>query len=330
MQKLSSQTLPWPVNWQELFGVERPLIVEIGFGYATYLIHLAKQNTNANVIGLEIANRCLVEGENAVEKHNLTNTRIIHSTAETALHHLFEPETISQIHINFPDPWFKKRHGHRRLMQRDTLDTIVNRLIPGGKLYLATDILAYAEMSAELLAETPGLDNLLEAPWANDLPGRVHTKYESKARRVGRACYYFVYQRNIIPAPDVPVIKEPPMPHIVLESQLSLEEIAAQFAPLEHKVDEHYINLINVYHGRYNLLFEAFVKEPTIDQRVALILSPRERQNEYTIKLGVIGHPRPTRGMHEAVGLLGNWIVSLHPEARILRHKIQEDDEENE
>ena len=186
MQKLSSIRLPWPTDWTALFGAERPLILEIGFGYGAFLKHLARTNPGSNVVGIEIASQCLNAVERSVEREKLTNVRIIQSMAETALYHLFTPATLSQVHINFPDPWFKSRHSHRRLMQRDTLDVIVSRLQPEATLYLATDIIEYAEMSAELLAATPGLDNLLPAPWANEMAGRVVTKYEGRARREGQ------------------------------------------------------------------------------------------------------------------------------------------------
>src|SRR5262245_11173442 len=109
--------MAWPTDWAALFGVERPLLLEIGFGYGQFLAHLAKTNPDANVIGIEIAGQCLRAGEGVVERNRLTNARIIQSTAETALYHLFTPESLTQIHINFPDPWFKKRHSHRRLIQ---------------------------------------------------------------------------------------------------------------------------------------------------------------------------------------------------------------------
>jgi tRNA (guanine-N7-)-methyltransferase len=321
--KLSSKTLPWPTDWIELFGAARPLIVEIGFGYGTYLLHLARANPDANVIGLEVANKCLTAAENAIERLHLANVRVIHSTAETALYHLFEPATISQVHINFPDPWFKKRHGHRRLMRRETLDAMVNRLAPGGLFYLATDILAYAEMSAELLADTLGLDNMLDTPWASSLPGRFVTKYEAKARRAGRECYYFAYRRNHFPAHGLPVIKEMDMPHLVFTSPLTLDDMLARFERREHAEDGTHIAFLYGYRGEKSLLFEVYVKEPTIDQRVAVMLVERENPNEYTLQLGMLGHPRPTPGIHRAVRLLGEWLVSLHPEARILKNKLQ-------
>jgi tRNA (guanine-N7-)-methyltransferase len=324
MQKLSSLTLPWPTNWGAEFGTERRLILEIGFGYGAFLTHLARQNPDANVVGVEVASKCLTAAENAVERQKLTNVRIIHSTAETTLHHLFQPNTLNQVHINFPDPWFKKKHGHRRLMQRDTLDAIVNRLQPGGLLYLATDIIEYAEMSAELLAETPGLDNRLDTSWVLAMPGRVVTKYEGRATRAGRDCYYFAYQRNTTVAPIVPVIEELDMPHIVFKSQLTLDEMLAEFGSSEHNIGDTHINILNGYRGKSVLLFEVYVKEPTIDQRVALVLSERPDEHEYTLKLGVIGHPRPTFGLHKATGILGDWLIGLHPDTEVLKRKIRE------
>lgn len=324
MQQLSSLRLSWPTDWASLFGAQRPLIVEIGFGYGAFLLHLARQNPDANIVGLEIANQCLNAAERAITRQQLSNVRVIQSTAETALHHLFAPSSISQLHINFPDPWFKKRHSHRRLMQRDTLDAMVNRLSPNGLLYLATDIVEYAEMSAELLAQTPGLDNLLQSSWVNEMPGRVVTKYEGHALREGRHCYYFAYRRNAQPAPDVPVIEEVEMTHVVFSSPLTLDEILAGFESREHKMGDTVISLLQGYRGRNVLLFEIYIKEPTIDQHVALILSARETENEYTLKVGTLGYPRSTDGIHKAVELLANQLIGLSPTARVVKHKLKE------
>lgn len=336
LKKLSSLSLPWPVDWAALFGAERPLIVEIGFGRGAFLRHLAALHPEANIVGLEISNQCLVKAENAIAREGLCNVRVIHSRAETALHHLFEPATIAQLHINFPDPWFKRGHSHRRLLQRDTLDAIVSRLAPGGHLFLATDILAYAQMSADLLRATPGLSNQLTADWADALPNRIVTKYEAKARAEGRRCYYFHYRRNDRPAPLVPVIKDWPMPHCVLTVPLSLEAIAEAFTPFttadqmranasdEQTAQDVTVSFMAVYRGRGSLLFEIHASEPTIEQHTALVLTEHQRiPREYTLQLSSIGHPRPTRGMHLAVETLSRWLESLHPEASIRSRKIQ-------
>lgn len=327
--KLSSFTLPWPTNWTEIFGTERPLILEIGFGYGQYLEHLHKTRPDANIIGIEINNTCLVKAERAIPRKKMHNVRVVHSTAETALHHLFPPHSLSEIHINFPDPWFKERHAGRRLMQRDTLDAIVSRLQVGGMLYLATDIRAYADMSAGLLGATPGLTNTLDAPWIPEMPGRTITKYEKKAIAVDRPRHYFAYQRNQHPIPDVPLIMELPMPHIVFYSPLSLDELftgitASDISDHTFEFGETRINFKNVYKGDQSLLFDIYAHEPTIDQRVSLALVMREDYpSEFTLKLGAIGNPRPTTGMHHAVRTLGERLLALHPETKVLQDKVK-------
>jgi len=324
MRRLSSHTLPWPADWAALFGATRPLVVEIGFGSGVYLIDLARRHPDCSVIGIEIANQSLSKAEDKIARHKLPNARVVHSTAETALHHLFEPASISQIHVNFPDPWFKSAHHHRRLMKRPTLDAMVNRLAPGGTLYLATDILAYAEMCADLFAAAPGLTNLLPTPWVHDMPGRTITKYEARARDEGRACYYFAHRRNDAPAPEIPVIKDLEMPHVVFSSPLTHDEMCTRFAPSKHDFGDIHIHVIECFRGADSLLFDVYVNEPTIDQRIAVRLTARPQPHEYTLSLGPIGHPRATQGIHQAVALLGQWLVSLHPDAAIIQHKVQD------
>ncbi len=327
MQKLNSLMLSWPTDWAALFGAERALIVEIGFGHGEFLLDLARKNPDANVIGLEIANRSLLRVERKIEQAGLSNVRAIHAMAETALTHLFVSASIQQIHINFPDPWFKEGQSHRRLMQRDTLDAIVSRLAPAGELFLATDILAYTEMSHELLANTPGLDNRLADGWVNQLAGRSVTKYEAIARSEGRDCYYFVYHRNELPAPDVPVIKEVAVPHIVIASPLTLHEMAERFEPVQHAADGINVHLMKVFVGREALLIEIHVGEPTITQHIALMIIARPVPDtagavEYTIQLGSIGQARATPGIHVAVRLVADWVLSLHPENRVIKEKV--------
>lgn len=322
--KLSSTNLPWPVDWPALFGVERPLILEIGFGYGQMLDYLHRTRPDANIVGIEINNECIVKAEKAIPRKGMHNVRVLRARAETALHHLFQPGSLRELHINFPDPWFKEKHAGRRLMQRDTLDAMVSRLEPGGLFYLATDILAYAEMSAELLGKTPGLTNLHTTPWVTTMADRATTKYEKKARQAGRSCYYFVYQRNDLPAPDVPLIKELDMPHMVFKTPLSMDEMLDRVHVEDLSEGEMHISYLERFRGKSTLLFEVYVHEPTIDQRIGLVLVARDRPDEYTLKLGMIGNPRPTEGIHRAVGQLGHALVGLHPEATIIQNKVRE------
>jgi hypothetical protein len=165
----------------------------------------------------------------------------------------------------------------------------------------------------------------MPSAWATTMPGRVTTKYEGKAGREGRDCYYFAYRRGTLPPPAVPVIQELAMPHIVFKTPLSLEAMWETFESGEQRVGDTFISLLHCYRGKNTLLVEVYVKEPTIDQRVALMVTPREQPQEFTLKLGVLGHPRPTAGIHQATAIVGDWLLSLHPAARVLQRKVQAD-----
>ena len=231
-RKLSTITLPWPTDWEAEFGTvgeNRPLIIEIGFGYGHMLFHLAEQFPDANIIGVEVGVRPLETVERRLMREGVNNVRVMYGHAETLLHHLVEPASVSQIHVNFPDPWFKSGHAHRRVMKRQTVNAVASRLIPGGHFYLATDIDEYAEMSHELLADTPALRNLFDTPWAASIDNRVTTKYEAKALREGRTNKYFAYQRTDAPAPPVPLIREIEMPNIVFKTETPLVPLVDGF-----------------------------------------------------------------------------------------------------
>ncbi len=328
---LSALNLDWQPDWSAIFGADRRLIVEIGFGRGTFLAHLARTFPDHNVVGVEVANRSLESAERMIAYERLENIRVVHSTGETALAHLLAPASVAQFHVNFPDPWFKTSHSHRRIMQRDTLDAIVSRLMPNGWFYLATDILEYAEMTAALLAATPGLTNQLDAPFVHEISGRVVTKYEATARMEGRNCHYFAYRRNTQPAPLIPVIKELEMPHLVFSTPLTLDDMFAAFKhTVEGAISEHetYIHLVAAFRGTDDaLLVETSITEPTIQQHIALNVVGRWRSGhpgEYTVQVSTIGHPRMTAGVHRAVRLLGERLIALHPDARKLHDKLKD------
>ncbi len=324
LPKLDSHNMNWPTDWNNVFERSAPIILEIGFGLGHFLEYLQSKHPDKNIFGIEISNFCLVKAEKLVVRRGWDNVRVAFARAETTLNHLFEPESISEIYINFPDPWFKERHSGRRLMQRDTLEAMVSRLKPGGKLYLATDIIAYAEMSHEILSKTAGLNNLLESAWVTEWEDRIVTKYEKKARNAGRDCYYFAYTRNENPVNHLPVIKELDMPHIVIETPITMETIFDRFEQAEYRDDDIRVKLLNAYIREHTILFEAFVHEPTIDQLVAILyVHKRDQAGLYTLKLSPIGNPRPTKGVHFAVKMLGEWIIRLSDETQVIQYNVK-------
>lgn len=325
VKKLNYLTVDWSLDYAKLFSKNQPVMVEIGFGNADYLIHLGQTNPDHNIIGLEISSQSMDKAERKIATANLTNVRPIHSTAETALAHLLEPESIQAFHINYPDPWFKKKHSRRRLIKRDTVDMLTSRLVIGGEIMLATDIIEYAEMAHDILSATPGLTNRLDAPWVDDLDGRFRTKYEMKGYREGRSGHFFIYRRNDTPVDHPPVIKDIEMPHLFLHSPLDAEAIVANFQQSRRELNGVHVAILRAYANKHtnSAVFEVVVEEDTIDQHTMLILSPRDHANEYIIQMSTIGHARPTYGMHRAVQAVGEWVVSIHDNAHITETKLR-------
>jgi hypothetical protein len=104
----------------------------------------------------------------------------------------------------------------------------------------------------------------------------------------------------------------------------------ARFEPQQRREDGIIINLMSAYLGREALLIETHVGEQTISQNIALIIVRRQypdtpSENEYTIQLGGLGTPRPTVGVHHAVKLLSEWVLSLHPDTRIIKQKVSDE-----
>ena len=325
LRKLNYLTVDWPLQQARLFPRMAPLIVEIGFGNGDYLIHLAETRPDCNIIGFEISSQSMAKAEAKIDKRRLSNARPIHCRAETALSHLLGPQTVAEFHINYPDPWFKKRHQRRRLIQRETVDLLTSRLREGGTLHLATDILEYAEMAHEALAASPGLSNQFERPWAHEIEGRFRTKYESKGYREGRRGHFFRYQRNARPVAHPAVIKELDMPHLFLQSPLSAAEIVDRFEATRRQANGAHIAILRAYADRKRdtAVFEVVVEEPTIEQHALLLLSPRAGAGEYMVRLSAVGHARSTAGMHRAVAAVGEWVAGLDARGRVLERKLQ-------
>ena len=325
LRKLNYLTVDWPLQQSRLFPRVAPLIVEIGFGNGDYLIYLAETRPACNIIGFEISSQSMDKAEAKIEKRNLTNVRPIHCRAETALSHLLGPQTVAEFHMNYPDPWFKKRHQRRRLIQRGTVDLLTSRLLEGGTLHLATDIVEYARMAQSTLASTPGLTNQFETPWVHDLAGRFRTKYEVKGYREGRRGHFFRYQRNAVPVAHPAVIKELDMPHLFLQSPLSAAEIVDRFEATRHHAGGAHIAILRAYADarRDTAVFEVVVEEPSIEQHALLVLSPRAGAGEYMVGLSAVGHSRATAGMHHAVASVGEWVAGLDAGSRVLERKLR-------
>jgi tRNA (guanine-N7-)-methyltransferase len=166
----------------DLTGVFRninPVIAEIGFGMGAATALIAGENPGKNYIGLEIhkpgIGRLLWE----IERRSLSNIRIIEHDAAEVFQDMIPENSLEGIHIFFPDPWPKKRHHKRRLIQRPFTDCLASRLKPGGYFYMVSDWLDYAVWALSVLTSTPGMVNEHEN-FAPPQSWRPMTSFERK------------------------------------------------------------------------------------------------------------------------------------------------------
>lgn len=173
-----------------------PLVVEIGFGRGEFGIELARSAPDVAFVGVELSAKRVHKQARRLAKDVLRNLRLVHGRGEDALERLFEPGSLEAVWINFPDPWPKKRHHRRRLVQAPIVARIADRLAPGGLLHVATDDVAYAEHIDAVLAAEPRLENAFApARWLPEVPGRMQTAYEREWRAEGRALHFWTHRK---------------------------------------------------------------------------------------------------------------------------------------
>ena len=298
--------------------------MEIGFGNGRYLTQLAAAQPEANILGVEISMPTLRRVAVWQARGRLPHVRLLHGTAELILQLLCAPEALSGLYINFPDPWPKESHHHRRLISDRFLHLAATRLLPGAILQIATDHVGYAAVITDCLQRTAYFHSRTETPFVIAEQAQLGTKYELKGLAEGRPGHYYDWRRNDTAAPDIfPVFPEEPVPHLILQTPNNLEEIAVQFTPWQWSQGETHIRFLDVYRSvRDNfLLVEAFVVEGPLEQRIGLSVRVRP-SSELILNLHEIGFPRPTPGVHLAVARLGDWLLSLHPQARLVTQNL--------
>jgi tRNA (guanine-N7-)-methyltransferase len=174
-----------------------PLVVEVGFGRGEFLLALAAERPERAFLGVEYSGKRVLKMARRVARSGLANLRLIQARGEDVVQDLLAPGSVETFWINFPDPWPKKRHHRRRLIQPALASALALRLVPGGLLQVATDDVDYAEWIAQVLAAEPLLENVLAPePFAREVSGRKATAYELEWRAEGRPLHFFTYRRR--------------------------------------------------------------------------------------------------------------------------------------
>lgn len=187
---------PARLNWQQIFGNDHPVELEIGFGKGLFLLNASQSCPNVNFLGIEILRKYQLYAATRFAKRGLKNVRLVKADARGFLRDHVPDELFQAIHVYFPDPWWKKRHLKRRLFTADFAMQVERILQPGGRFYVVTDVADYFGVITELLQQHSQL-KLLPPPDpkepAHDLD--YLTNFERKFRKAGRPIYRDVYER---------------------------------------------------------------------------------------------------------------------------------------
>ena len=181
------------------FGRDAPLILEIGFGMGDATAHIASLRPGDNFLCCEVHEPGVGALLKRIGEQQLTNIRILAHDAVEVLDHMLTEATLDGVHIFFPDPWHKKKHHKRRLIQPPLVARLATRLKPGGYLHCATDWQPYAEQMLAVLGAEPMLANTADASLGGYAPKPVYrplTKFENRGLKLGHGVWDLVFQRR--------------------------------------------------------------------------------------------------------------------------------------
>jgi len=197
-QLLGKWSIPYASRRLDLaaaFGREAPTVLEIGFGMGETTQKIAQARPGDNFLGVEVFNAGVGSLLRRIEESGLQNLRIVQHDAVEVVRDMIAPDTLAGVHVYFPDPWPKKRHHKRRLIQPPFVALLASRIKPGGYIHCATDWQEYAVQMLEVLGAEPLLRNTA-AGYAPRPDYRPQTKFETRGLRLGHGVWDLIFQRT--------------------------------------------------------------------------------------------------------------------------------------
>ncbi len=186
-----------PYDWPTVFGRDAKRVLEIGFGMGATLAKLATENPNADFIGIEVHPPGIGRLLASAKTLGLTNLKIFAVDALDVLHQAIPAASLDRVLLLFPDPWPKRKHHKRRIVQPEFVALIASKLKPQGFFHLATDWQPYAEHMMDVMEASPHFSNHFgEGEYAPAGFERHATKFEQRGEKLGHAIWDLVFQLN--------------------------------------------------------------------------------------------------------------------------------------
>lgn len=182
---------------QQAFGREAPLVLEIGFGMGASLLEMTQREPDKDFIGIEVHPPGVGRLIHTAGLEEVENLKVYMADATDVLDDCIVDNSLARVQIYFPDPWHKKKHNKRRIVQPDFVQKIRQKLAPEGILHLATDWENYAEHMKEVMDAAPGYRNTENSGGYSERPEfRPVTKFEMRGERLGHGVWDLLYQRT--------------------------------------------------------------------------------------------------------------------------------------
>lgn len=199
-QLLPRYGLPYqttPLDLESAFGRSRPRVLDIGFGDGEALLTAAAMRPEIDYLGVEVHDPGIGHLLALLERAKLTNVRIVHHDAVEVVDRMLPDDAVDAVNLFFPDPWPKKRHHKRRIVQPAFVRSLARILKPGGLLHIATDWTDYTEHAKAVMAECREFEPLPPSDIGNDpLAVRAPTKFEARGRRLGHDICDLYYRKS--------------------------------------------------------------------------------------------------------------------------------------
>ncbi len=183
-----------PVDFNALFGRNHPKILEIGFGMGAATAEIAKRLPEHDFLAIDVHSPGVGNLLKLIEENGLGNIRVMRHDAVEVVENMLADGSLAGVHIFFPDPWHKKRHHKRRLIQAEFIAKLLPKIAVGGYLHLATDWQDYAEQMLCVLSECEGLCNTADT-YAPKPDYRPETKFELRGKKLGHGVWDLVFER---------------------------------------------------------------------------------------------------------------------------------------
>lgn len=185
------------LDWNEVFGNNNPVVLEIGFGMGASLVEMAQKAPELNFLGIEVHRPGVGACLSAAKEAGVTNLRVMCHDAVEVFESMIPDSSVNTLQLFFPDPWHKARHHKRRIVKAEFAEMIRPKLNAGGVFHMATDWENYAEHMIEVMNAAPGYENIAtDGDYIPRPDERPLTKFEARGHRLGHGVWDIKFRRN--------------------------------------------------------------------------------------------------------------------------------------